>query len=342
MSEQSAADELIQLANKACDQGDYYRGAGYYQSAAEQARQEAEYSSELSALNNLTCAWANTGELQKAIESATRLLTRARDTNNKTYQMTATRLLASRMADIDLRNRWQEIHSLLLEGLEIAQQLDENDETVNHLRRLGEYAVNVGELDKGLDWLQRALSETELLSDTSQQAFYRLCIYESLSILMQERCNYVEAVRYAEMSLGAAQETGNPNFVAGAQLVVARVERARGELAEALRLVDTVLPQALQKKWKYTEHCAEYLRGELLRETGQSEEAEAAVQQALELAQEMKLKEKEVKCLLSLGQVLLVLKQEDKAREVLEQAQQLAQDRNYADYFDKAKELLQH
>jgi ATP/maltotriose-dependent transcriptional regulator MalT len=51
-------------------------------------------------------------------------------------------------------------------------------------------------------------------------------------------------------ALGQRREEGNPSFVAHAQLTLARAERARGELAEALRLVEEVLPQARQMGWK--------------------------------------------------------------------------------------------
>jgi hypothetical protein len=54
----------------------------------------------------------------------------------------------------------------------------------------------------------------------------------------------------------------------------------------------------------------------------------------------MKLKEQEVECLLSLGQVLLALKRPQEAREVLQQAQRLSQERDYADHFQRADELL--
>jgi hypothetical protein len=54
----------------------------------------------------------------------------------------------------------------------------------------------------------------------------------------------------------------------------------------------------------------------------------------------MKLKEQEVECLLSLGQVLLALKRPQEAREVLQQARRLSQERDYADHFQRADELL--
>ena len=332
--------ELLQLCSRSFDQGDFHSAAGYAQRAAEQAHQEGDTAWELDALSWLARAWANVGEIQKSIEAATRLLARARKTENKAAQIDATRLLASRMAYLDLRNRWHEIRPLLLEGLELARQLGDQREVVEHLSRLGECAVEVGELDAGLDWLQQALSEAESLTDKKSQAFYRYRIHGSFSHLMRKRGNHTEAIRHAEISVGAARENGNPNFVADAQLTLAWAEWARGELAEALRLVEEVLPQARQMGWKSCEQDAEYLRGELLREMGHPDQAEPAARRALELAREMKFKEEEVECLLSLGQVLLALKRRQEAREVLQQARRLSQERDYADHFQKAEELL--
>jgi len=92
--------------------------------------------------------------------------------------------------------------------------------------------------------------------------------------------------------------------------------------------------------WKGNEQVAEYLRGELLRDMGHPDQAESAARRALELVREMKFKEKEVECLLSLGQVLLALKRHEEAREILQQARRLSQERDYADHFEEAEELL--
>jgi tetratricopeptide (TPR) repeat protein len=73
---------------------------------------------------------------------------------------------------------------------------------------------------------------------------------------------------------------------------------------------------------------------------GHPEQAEPSARRALELARETKLKEEEVECLLSLGQVLLALKRREEAREILQQARRLSQERDYADHFQKAEELL--
>jgi len=338
MSDQSAA-ESNQLADQCFKKGDFHGCIHWAARAEDLARQTDENRQELWAIEQQSIAWANLGEPKKGLDAATRLMKQAKRYSQDDYYVEGTRLFASRAADIDLRNRWREIRPILLEGLETARRLGNNFEEVYHLYRLGGYAWWVGEEEQGLAWLQEALNA--LRPDTDDpQAFFRYAINNSLSGLMLKRGNHADAVRYAQIALGAAQEGGNPDFVASAQLTLAWAERARGELAEALRLVEEVLSQARQMGWKGQEQDAEYLRGELLREMGHPEQAELAARRALELAREMKFKEEEVECLLSLGQVLLALKRREEAREVLQQARRLSQERDYADHFQKAEELL--
>lgn len=337
MSEQSAA-ELNQLASKRFDTGDFHGCIHWAEQAEVRARQADENRQELWAISQQASAWANLGEQKKGLEAATRLMERARRYGDEDYLLRGTRLFASRAAAIDLRNRWREIRPILLEGLETARRIGNNWEEVYHLLRLGGYAWQVGEEEQGFAWLQEALNA--LRPDTDGQAWFRCAINSSLSGLMRRRGDHAEAVRYAQIALGAAQEDGNPMFVANAQLTLARAERERGELAEALRLADEVLPRAQDMGWKDTEQRAEYLRGELLRELGYLDQAEASARRSLDLAREMQVKEEEVECLLSWGQALLALGRNEKARDALKQARRLSQERDYADHFQKAEELL--
>src|SRR5262249_37791929 len=148
------------------------------------------------------------------------------------------------------------------------------DAEVRHLSRLGEYAVKVGEPERGLTWLQEAI--TAITPDLECAHFFRCITYENISHLMREKGNVAEAVRYAEMAVGEARLDGNPEFVANAQLVLARAERARGERLEALRLVEELLVDARQHSWKAEQQEGEWLRAELERDLGHPAVAEQA------------------------------------------------------------------
>jgi len=330
--------DLINQGNQCFNRGEYHRAIAFYQEAVTRARERGDADNELVALSCLPTAWGNIPDGEKMIEAATRLLARARELGNKKYEMQAALRLAEALSDLDLRGRWRELKPLLLEGLETARQLGDHWWEVYHLKTLGNCAVWMGEEEQGLAWLQEALNAIQ--PGMEKEHYFRGEVNEGLSSLMRQRGDHAEAVRYAEMAVDEARQHGNPDFVASAQLTLARAERARGELAEALRLVEEVLSQARQMGWKGNEQVAEYLRGELLREMGHPDQAESAARRALELVREMKFKEKEVECLLSLGQVLLALKRHEEAREILQQARRLSQERDYADHFEEAEELL--
>ena len=330
--------DLINQGNQCFNRGEYQRAIAFYQEAVTRARERGDTGNELGALARLPAAWGNIPDGEKMIEAATRLLARARELGNKKYEMQAALRLAEALSHLDLRGRWRELKPLLLEGLEIARQWGDHWWEVYHLKTLGGCAVWVEEEEQGLVWLQEALNAIRPGMD--KEHYFRGEVNEDLSSLMCQRGDHAEAVRYAEMAVDEFRQHGNPHFVAGAQLALAWAERARGELAEALRLVEEVLPQARQMGWKGREWSAEYLRGELLRDMGHPDQAESAARRALELVREMKFKEEEVECLLSLGQVLLALKRHEEAREILQQARRLSQERDYADHFEEAEELL--
>ena len=330
--------DLINQGDQCFNRGEYHRAIAFCQEAVTRAREKGDTGNELEALARLPVAWGNIPDGEKRIEAATRLLARARELGNKKYEMDAALRLAEALRDLDLRGRWRELKPLLLEGLETARQLGDHWWEVYHLKTLGNCAVWMGEEEQGLAWLQEALNAIQ--PGMEEEHYFRGGVNEGLSLLMRQRGDYAEAVRYAEMAVDEFRQDGNPHFVASAQLTLAGAERARGELAEALRLVEEVLSQARQMGWKGRERSAEYLRGELLREMGHPDQAEPAARRALELVREMKFKEEEVECLLSLGQVLLALKRRQEAREVLQQARRLSQERDYADHFQKAEELL--
>jgi len=330
--------DLINQGDQCFNRGEYQRAIAFWQEAAARAREKGDTGNELEALACIPVAWGSIPDCEKMIEAATRLLARARALRHKKYEMQAALRMAEALSDLDLRGRWRELKPLLLEGLETARQLGDHWWEVYHLKTLGDCAVSMGEEEQGLAWLQEALNAIRPGMD--KEHYFRGEINSSLSHLMRQCGDHAEAVRYAEIAVNEFRQHGNPDFVANVQLTLARAEWARGELAEALRLVEEVLPRARQMGWKGTGQDAEYLRGELLREMGHPERAEPSARRALELAREMKLKEEEVACLLSLGQVLLALKRREEARAVLQQARRLSQERDYADHFQRAEQLL--
>lgn len=331
--------DAIKQARATFRQGYFRKAAGWYGLAEVRAHAYGQVAEELEALSGQAVAWLNAGELQRSIESATRLLARARELGRQDYTMRAVLELGGAMAAVDLRSRWREIRPLLLEGLSIARHLGDTFYQVYHLLRLGDYAVQMGEDEQGYTWLQDALNA--LGSDVEEQSFFRAEIYRSLSDLMCRRGDFAEAKRFAEMALGAAGEDGNPAYIADAQLTLARVGWRLGHTDEALRLTDEVLAAAGRYGWTAHEQRAQQLRAGLLLDVGQPQAARQAARRALEVAREMPAREAEVRALLSLGQALATLGEQDNARHTLFLARRLSQERDYEDHFHRAEVLLQ-
>jgi len=339
MRDHQSLSDLYKQAEQCHNRGDFRGAIARWEEVAAQARAQGDHGYELAALASLPVAWGNIADFEKEVEAATRLLARARELKREDYTMRAGLRLTEALVSLDLRGRWWELRPLLLEGLETAKRLGEHWCEVYHLKTLGQYAIMVGEEEQGYAWLQDALNA--IRPDMGEfQLYFRAEIYAGFSLLMRKRGDYAEAIRYAEMAVGAWRDYGNPSFVVSGQLNLAQAEQARGELAEALRLVEEVLLQARQMGWRGTEQEAEYSRSELERVLGHADVAETAARRALELAREMKLKEEEVECLLSWGQALLALRRNEEAREILRQARRRSQEQDYEDHFSKAEELL--
>lgn len=331
-------DELKQIAHQCFERGDF-QGSIYWNEQIELlARQQNNLVHELDAIESQAVSWSNLGKPQRAIESSTRLINLARRNGQKLFLMNGTRLFASRAADIDLRNRWSEIRSILLEGVETARQLKDDYGEVYHLMRLGSYAIDVKEIETGYSWLQDALNKIN--PDWNSKDFLYNCIYESISGLMRQRENYEEAIHYAEMAIAAAERDGNPLFICGAHLTLAESKYEASNFGTALNIIEAELPKARKYNWQGQEQWAEYLRAEIERKLDNPGKAVTAARRALELARAMSYKEGEVKCLISLGQARLAWGSQPMAIRVLCQAQELSQERNYQDHLSKVNEVL--
>jgi tetratricopeptide (TPR) repeat protein len=343
MTDQNLSDIIFE-GRRCLERGDFQSAIARFEQAAHQARAWGEGENELIALGWLPAAWGSLSDHVREVETATRLLTRARELHREDYEMIATQRLAEAMADLDLRGRWRELKPLLLQGLETSRRLGKTWYEIYHMMLLGTYAVKVGDGNEGHKWLKDALNllRPDIERNTVPKCLFRLNIYSALSTLMRQRGDLDEALRYAEQTVGVAQRDNNPAFVADARLILARAHRARGEYDQALQVVHEVLPLARSQNWRGIEQEAEYLLGELERETGQPDGAEVAARRALMLAQEMKLREEEVQSMISLGHALIELRDHGEAQEMLTQARRMAQERDYEDYFQQAEKLLGH
>jgi tetratricopeptide (TPR) repeat protein len=268
------ANDLSSQGHRLFNQGRCQAAVTCYEQAANLARRAGQTSTELYALDGVAVCWGNLGEYNKMAESATRLLARTRQLANPKYEMQAALRLADALASIDLAGRWREIRPLLEEGLQTARQLGNDFWIVYHLMRLGGYAHQMEEWAVAYDWLQDALNA--LTPTTKNSAFFRMAIYQNLSKWYKGQNERAEALRYAEMAVGAAKEDSNPDFVVEAQLTQARVQQWRGERGEALMLVEEALTIARRIKNEVWVVESLALQVRLLADLGLAERAQVA------------------------------------------------------------------
>ncbi len=268
------ANDLLNQGSRLSDQARYRPALTCYEQAAALARRAGQNSTELQALAWLPVCWGSLGEWNKMAETATHLLARARQLSKPKYEMGAAHRLAAALANIDLAGRWREICPLLEEGLQTARQLGNDFWIVYHLMQLGDYARQMDEREAAYTRLQEALNA--LTPTTGNAAYFRSSIYGSLSLWYKSQGDRGEALRYAEMSVGAAREDGNPDLVIWAQLNQAQVQQWRGERGEALALVDEALVAARRLDLEYLVVEAMALQVRLLTELGLTERAQAA------------------------------------------------------------------
>ena len=268
-----------------------------------EAQDSSDISMELDGRSGLVAAFLNLGEFESAIDAGTRLLARARQAKDEEYKVEAALWLALTLGKFDLRGRWQEIRTLLLEGLETARAIGDPHIVIYHLTRLGAFAVQMGELDNGLSWLQEALGSMDELS-RDEAHWFRGHLYNSLAALMIRRQELLEARRYVEISIGELENCGQLVDIAYASDTLALIHYECGEWTEARHLLGLVLETARASGSAVLEQEAEYLRSKVERELGDLETSLSAGKQSLDLARQMHMKEAEVITLISVGRTL--------------------------------------
>jgi len=330
--------EIVKIAWDAEHHGDLESAVYWYKEAVNFCNGNGDTDGELMYMSNLAEIQSRIGQLQEAVETATRLLVSARKNRLEIYEMRASGRLAEVLLLIDPRGRWEEVKPLLQSGLKTAKQTETTYWQIYFLTLMAQGYIHSKNFNDAYACLQEATIHLSPTVDDPKHLQSR--VFWLLALLMLEVYNYSEARTYAEQAIGVAKEDGVLDFVAKAQLILAQVELAQEQFVEAFGIVESVNIQAKSFRWKLVEQTAEYLRGELARRLNYLDIAEAASSRSLFLAREMKTVENEVKSLLGLGQVMLVLHRREEASDLIMQAQKLSQEQNYGDHLAKTIELL--
>jgi tetratricopeptide (TPR) repeat protein len=336
------ADDLEFLSNEAgrlFAAGDYRLAHAAYSRLITEAYAAGAVHAELNARCCACMAELNLGEFERAIDTATRLLARAREAENDEYKVWASLSLGIALADFSVRERWPEVETVLTDGLQRAREIHDNYLETYHLARLGIFATMAGEHDKAMAWIQQGLDSVTTLTPDTERAWFRGDFYQSLARLMLAKGDLGEARRYAAISLAEYQRYGRAVFVNGAQVTLALIEYKEGCYEQACELLDTALESIQASGMAATEQETQYIRSMALRAHGDLAASLAAAQRSLELARKMRMKADETKVLISLGETLRMLGSGEAATEALSLARGIAEERGYQDCLDEL-ELL--
>lgn len=349
------AVELSKLGVRYYQEGNIEESIKYLELAIGQAQREGEdsLSTELLARNNLSEAYMRIGECISAAQQAMSSLSKAKAAKRPIfleYEVEAIGRLTMALQITDLRGRWAEIKDQLLDGIDKARGIDLLYWIVQNYETLGTCAARLKEFMPSQEWLQEALNalspkivEKKVVEEKIgvEEHFFRTRIYQGFSDLARLRNDQKNALLYAETALGTAQSSrvSSPHLISGAKLTLARAHMLQGEKADALQIVESVMPLARSNNWKVEEQQAEYLRGELLRDLGIPDEALQAANRALSLSKKIQMKEEEVACLISVAQAFLMKGARSDSDYHFEAALKLARERNYSDYLSQIQDL---
>ena len=337
MSKQSAWS-LWRMGRQAFERGDFDLSIRYSKQAADAARDERDSYLELMSLEEVAIASGNLSEEQQAIQFATRLMIRAKELDNKKFQMCGGLRLCESLASMDVRGKWDEIRPLLLEGLDLAQQLNDRWYEIYHLTRLGYYDARCSNLEQAMDYLEQALSL--MTPFINKSAYFYTEIYSYMSYVLRKQGNLDEAQRYAELSVMYAYHHGNPNFICEAELFALEVRLEREEYEPSLAKLERLQETAEQNSWRSELQMAKYHRALALLKTGDAEAALPLALDAIDLAKSLNAHEEEVEAMLRAATIHIALSQHDAAKALLASTKALATERDYDDHLHTTEALL--
>lgn len=231
------------------------------------------------ALITLGTAWANLGELTRAVrlfEKASRSEVADRTPTLKGRALWGLGQAYRKMGRLALAR------SILEEAKDAFERAEELEDYIKVSKALAQILFQEGQAKAALRHLLHALRASERLGMTVMHAS-TLTEIGRVHIAMRR---VEEAADFARQALEAAQANGDPVEVAEATAILARVHLERGEIATATRLYKEALHAFKQRKMKVK--MAEVARelGLLLRERGAH--AQAATYLAMALKEESK------------------------------------------------------
>jgi CHAT domain-containing protein len=226
------AVSLGNLAGVSADLGDYQQALDFYQRGEAKYRSLGNRSGQGIAFNNIAWVHATLGDYDKALDfygKAAEIFTAMDD------QYRAAHALSNQAATYTLLGQYQKSLDILLRVLPMRQALNTIDGVGNTLQHIANAYAHLDQKQKALDYSKQSIP---LLKENPRQLIYAL---RNLGNLYREMGDTQNALASLNEALQISQNIGDRLSESDILGCFARLERDRGNLTEAKRLLETGL-----------------------------------------------------------------------------------------------------
>jgi len=228
------ASALINLGNVYYSTGDYQKTIDLYIQAKDLNKELGNRRGEAMALNNIGWLYASLGDAQKSIDSYNRALELFRALDDIARQATVLNNIAVNYSNTGDFRKALEAH---LKILPLREHSGNSDQKATTLENIAECHDHLGEKDKAIDYYNQTLA---LLRPSGDPRLIAATL-KNLGRVYRELGQYEKALQLLNEASQTALRTGDKFNEGVAVAETAYVERARGNLLEAKRLIGQAL-----------------------------------------------------------------------------------------------------
>ncbi len=313
---------IMEQAVRLYSEGKLLESARYLETCVEACFEPGSESTKMLALSNLSEAYMRLGRLKDAERASIELLACARREGSEHDQVRAIGRLAMSALVLDPRGRWDDLRDPLEDAVGTARRVRLRYWVVQNLETLGCFAVSVGDIASGFNWLQMALSSIDKSLDEGE--FFRTRIYCGISECMSKAGKLARAKEYADLAMSTAFKAESQHVITLSKLCAARACRASGNLPKALEYVTEVRVRSRRNGWKIEELAAGKLLVEMFDSSDRREEALETALQVLSLAEELEIDHEVIEQSLKAAEICQRLDRGAQAEKYLRRASELA------------------
>lgn len=243
---------LANLGLIARDQGDFTASLQYYQDALEICQQVNARGYEATSLYGLGGVYRENGEFDKAAHVSEQALLIFREIGDRRFEHLALKDLANIAMDLgDYSVAYDRYQTALTCFHEIGDRQSESDA----LNQLAELTYNIGDEEKSRDYSRRAMELAEQIGDPWLKSEALTCSGNLLANLGQPKI----ASEHYQQAVSKWREQNRPDLALKPLAGLARVALSRGDLPQALDIVEDIYSQLTDDAIHTTHVAEEYL-----------------------------------------------------------------------------------